>query len=365
MLKKYYKVITFAIITVIMMIIFSFSDHLYTQTIVKVCNVENTYIKDKKGFGGIKESCYEQRLTGVIRNGSHKGETVEFVNDYSYSESSSDKYSKGDKIFVNLKDSDDGTLGVTVLYAKRDSYIFLVTLFFAMLLIFLFGKRGLMTLLSVVINTGFFFFCLQFSGDRAYVDWLWILETIFFTVITLICISGIHRKTLGAILSTMLTAGIVILLYFCTVFEDKNIYYDMLPYITPKLPLRRLFLISTVTGMLGAVMDVAITINTSVSELVVTNKELTLHKLIGSVREIGNDTMGTMVNVLFFSYLSGSFPVIILKCSNDYSINSIVQNDCIYEIIRFLIGSIGIVVAIPVSGLIAILLFRKGLARRQ
>lgn len=94
--------------------------------------------------------------------------------------------------------------------------------------------------------------------------------------------------------------------------------------------------------------------NTAVSELVATTAQLSFRSVISSLLEIGHDIMGTMVSVLFFSYLSGSFPLIVLKVSNDYNFSTIVSVDYIFDIIRFLVGSIGIVLSIPVSGLIAI-----------
>ena len=81
-----------------------------------------------------------------------------------------------------------------------------------------------------------------------------------------------------------------------------------------------------------------------------------MKSLIKSVREISYDIMGTMVNVLFFSYISGSIPMFLVKVKNGYSFSSIVRFDIVFELLRFLVGSIGIVLAIPVSGAVAILL---------
>ena len=112
-------------------------------------------------------------------------------------------------------------------------------------------------------------------------------------------------------------------------------------------------------------MDVAITMNSAVSELVAATEQISIKAVISSMQIIGHDIMGTMVNVLFFSYLSGSFPIIALKVSNNYTFSTIVSVDYIFDIIRFLVGSIGIVLSIPVSGLIAILIFRKGLVYKK
>ena len=82
------------------------------------------------------------------------------------------------------------------------------------------------------------------------------------------------------------------------------------------------------------------------------NPSVSLRRLIHSGREIGYDIMGTMINVLLFVLASGMIPMFILKMNNDISFITIVRYHIPYDICRFLIESIGIVLAIPVSILI-------------
>ena len=127
----------------------------------------------------------------------------------------------------------------------------------------------------------------------------------------------------------------------------------MQQYEVASLPLKDIFFLSSLLGLLGAVMDNAITINTAVSEIVATNPSVSYSKLVNSIYEIIYDVMGTMINVLFFAYLSSSLPIIILKLSNGYNLISVFTIDYIFDIVRFLIGSIGIVISLPISGIIA------------
>lgn len=108
----------------------------------------------------------------------------------------------------------------------------------------------------------------------------------------------------------------------------------------------------TLTG-LGAIMDVTVTISAAVGEIVRKNPSVSLRRLIHSGREIGYDIMGTMINVLLFVLASGMIPMFILKMNNDISFITIVRYHIPYDICRFLIESIGIVLAIPVSVFIA------------
>lgn len=360
-----HKKIVIALIAFLILFLASFHDAFYQKTIFQVTSVTNTYSSEKEGVNGQKEKCYLQDLTGIIKNGVYKGTTFSLSNEFSHSETLSIEYFKGDKIFVDVKNDSDGNIKIAPLYPKRDSFLFLFIGIFILLLFFLFEKQGFLTLLSAGINVLFFFFCLQFYESEAFFDWIWMVEILFFITITLLFVSGFQKKTFGAIISSLLTVVVVTFLFYVTIYTDNNIPYEMMPSYVPNLPLHKVFLISTIIGLLGAVMDISVTINSSVSEIITTTPEITLSALIKSIFAIGHDTMGTMVNVLFFSYLSGSFPLIVLKFSNNYTLDTLLTVDYIFDIIRFLIGSIGIVLAIPISGLISVLLFRKGLVKKQ
>ena len=70
--------------------------------------------------------------------------------------------------------------------------------------------------------------------------------------------------------------------------------------------------------------------------------------------------MTIMINVLLFSYISGSLSIILLKLNSGYTVGSVFSYDLIFDYVRFLFGAIGIVLAIPVSEGVALLICRKG-----
>ena len=59
--------------------------------------------------------------------------------------------------------------------------------------------------------------------------------------------------------------------------------------------------------------------------------------------------------MLFFTYLSGTIPILVLKIKNGYTLYHLVKFQLFFEMICFLIGAIGIVFAIPVSGFLSAL----------
>src|SRR5690625_7032632 len=100
---------------------------------------------------------------------------------------------------------------------------------------------------------------------------------------------------------------------------------------------------------LVAVMDVAITMSASIFELYEKDNKISIKALKKSANDIGKDIMGTMTNILFFAYLSGSIPIMILYLKNGSPLFFSISMNLSLEIARALAGGIGIVLSIPIE----------------
>ena len=112
-------------------------------------------------------------------------------------------------------------------------------------------------------------------------------------------------------------------------------------------------------GGLGAVMDVAISLISTADELLERNPHIPYPELRRSVREVADDIMGTMVNVLFFTYICGGLPEMLLMLRNNLTISFVWEYVLSFEMVRFLTGSIGLVLAIPISQLVLRIWIRR------
>jgi uncharacterized membrane protein len=113
-----------------------------------------------------------------------------------------------------------------------------------------------------------------------------------------------------------------------------------------------LLLAGIMIGALGAVMDVAVSIASSISELSQTGKVASGKELFNSGIAIGKDIMGTMTNTLVLAYAGGSLPLLMLISlqKTDYPFLKIINFDLIAtEILRSLCGSIGLILTIPLT----------------
>ncbi|MBQ8086774.1 MAG: YibE/F family protein [Lachnospiraceae bacterium] len=338
-------------------IVFVYNDaFLYDTTIAKVTDVTNEFSHEEEGPNGEGESYYDQMLEVRILNGRHKGDRINLRNTYTSSGVNDERYYKGSRMFVTLNAAGDGG---SILGKKRDVYVALFFAAFVLMLVTVSGKHGGIVLVSFIINLILLMSALKVYDTYGNLLKVTMTVMLFFGVLTLIFAGGFHKKTWVAVLSTFVTVFLCFGIYMVTMKTSERIPYEMMDYIVNPKDLSDLFLAGTLMGSLGAVMDVCISISAGISEVVVKTPNISLKAILSSIREMGYDIMGTMINVLFFTYLSGTIPILVLKIKNGYTLYHLIRFQLVFETICFLIGAIGIVLAIPVSGLLSAVFFGK------
>ncbi|MEG2146865.1 MAG: YibE/F family protein, partial [Lachnospiraceae bacterium] len=318
----------------------------------KVTNISVKHSRTDTNFNNEgrkdQEPIYEQVLTIKVLNGTYKGKKVIVKEEYGYSLIDSEKYKKGDCVFLNIT-GNKHDFSASIQGVKRDQYVMLLVVVLAYFIIFLMGKRGVLIFLSLVINVGVFIYGLNLYQKGNDLRSICNVLIFFFTVITLFLVNGVNQRSFIAIISTFITIFFTILIFQMVLKYGGNIDYAALDYITGNQDLELIFIASISIAGLGAIMDVSVTISTALNELIVKKPEMKGRELIYSGKELGYDIMGTMTNVLLFTYVCGLFPLIIIKMKNSISLLTIIKRQIPFEISRFLIGGIGILLAIPVT----------------
>lgn len=346
-------ILSFMIIISSITLIFVYNDDfLYSKEIMKITSINVDKESTSKNVLGLEEKLYEKKINGVITNGKNKG----LKKTISYEEASSsvitDKYKVGDKLII---DSNDITL-------KRDFYLAIMVVIFINLIYIVGSYKGLLSVVSVVLNMIIFYIglILYFKGTNLLT--LCVIEMILFSIISLVLASGINKKTFSAIISVIASTFVMLTLLLIVVKSTKykGINFNEISFLT--VPLEDIILPELLIGTVGAIMDTAITISSSVYELIEKNNRISNALLKKSTKEIGKDIMSTMMSVLFFTYLCAGLPIFVLAIRNGYSIYNYISTNFTLEFSRFLIGSIGIVIAIPISTYVSIFLLKRGKA---
>ncbi len=113
---------------------------------------------------------------------------------------------------------------------------------------------------------------------------------------------------------------------------------------------RGLLFSGIILASLGAVMDVSMSISSSMFEIIKIDPTIKKSDLISAGMNVGRDIIGTMSNTLILVYVGCSLPLMLLFMAYDISFIEIINKDMIAsEIVRALAGSIGLTLAIPIT----------------
>jgi len=304
--------------------------------------------------------------------GEHKGDPLTaYQNLNTYTLMQLKAVAVGDKVILyNYPDEELGTEWSLGEYQRTD-YLVKIGLIFAALLIFFGRRQGLNTLVSLIFTLlGIFivFIPAVLSGQNIYI-WSLVI-CVYIIVMTHMLISGFNLKSAcaaigcfgGILLSAIMTQFFNHSMHL-TGFIDEDSAYLM--FINPDHPidLRGIIFAAILIGAMGAIMDVAMSIASSLHELKIASPELTGRQLFKSGLAIGRDIMGTMSNTLILAYIGGSLSFVLLIVSFNASLIDVLNREVIVtEILQALIGSLGILFTIPLTALLSAFLYSKYLS---
>ena len=255
-----------------------------------------------------------------MKNGEEQGKLIYLTNGYSSSGAYDHEYHVGNEVFVSIDTNTAGNshLTGTINDVKRDKYVLIVAWIFILTLLLVGKKQGLLSVLSLVVNALLLSYALDIYLKTSGFSLLWIcsISVILFTVISLLLVNGFNEKTYAAIVGTLIGTIISLFITYSVMVltSEKGLRYEEMQFVAS--PYRMVFMAGLFVGALGAVMDVAITMSSSLFGLYENNHNISIKALKTSGLEIGKDIMGPMTNILFFAYISGSIPMLILYLKN-------------------------------------------------
>ncbi|MFI3261088.1 MAG: YibE/F family protein [bacterium] len=330
-----------------------------------------------------QEEVYSARIIALLETMSYESSTtqvfeIEVLDDeyndntyemrYTTTDNTNSNYlSVGNKINVVLVDNTDEINFYFYSYDKTGSLTLLVMLFVIMILI-VGGIKGLKALISLILILVLIVYLLIPGLLQGYSPILLsVLICILSTIATFVITNGFTKKTLIALIGVC--GGLVIAGLFAYTFTNLcNITgiisesEQMLAYIdgAPNFDYRGLLFAGIIIGALGACMDVAMELTSSLIEIKEHKNKIKEKDLIKSGFNIGKDILGTMVNTLILAYVGGSLTTLLLFVGFEKSFNQIINLDSISaEIIRSISGSVGLLFTIPLTIFTFVLLDRK------
>ncbi|MBF4695770.1 YibE/F family protein [Fusibacter sp. Q10-2] len=308
-----------------------------------------------------------QEVIVTIDSGEYKGEELHVTN-YMNAYANVD-LQQGTPIIVRLDlDTQKHPYVVYIANYDRSFVLIALALIFAMLLIFLGGKKGISALTGLIFTVLSIWFLLIPLVQRGVPSILAsILIVALTTIVSLFLLNGFSLKTLCATLGCIggvTIAGIVA--YIAGImtpisgFNMTEAEELILRASDSGLKISGLLVSGILISSLGAVMDIALTITSAVSELHDMNPKATQTELFKASLNIGRDAMGTMANTLILAFAGASLNTLILFRIFDYPYLQIFNSDMItVEIIQGLAGSIGIILTVPFVAALSSVAFEK------
>ena len=313
----------------------------------------------------------DQELEIRILSGDHKDEIMTVTN-YMSALFNVD-VGQGDRIIVRIMTDEEGSYYASVFNYDRGIVLGVFLLIFFALLAVLGGKKGVGALAGLLLTLGCIWFILipcLIRGVPA------IPVTIGVSAVAaaagLIFLNGYSKKTLcavcgcvGGVLAAGIAAAAVGTLSPMNGFNMQEAENLILYGADKGLKISGLLVCGVLISALGAVMDVALGIASSVWEMREQNSDATAGSLFRSGMQIGRDAMGTMANTLILAFAGSSLNMLILVQTYDIPFLQLINTDSIaLELVQSVAGSFGILLTVPLVAFVSARLMVHGRNRR-
>ena len=359
--KKFIIVYIVLLIVGISFIVFAYNNYsFYEREIVKVIETKDEYKTTESVTFGYNEDLYMETIKAKVLNGEHKGKIVTIENEYHKGEAYDQRYRVGDELFVSINKDEDTIKNVHIEGYKRDKYVVILIVFFSLILILVGRIKGFLSLVSVVVNIVIFNILVYMHAFKmANLALLSFIGAIIFSIICLTLVSGFNKKTLSAVISSVIGVSLVTLISFIVIkiTNYSGIRFEQMELLTR--PYEGVFISEIILGGLGAIMDISISMSSSPNELIEKDNKISRKQLVKSGFNIGKDIMSTMINVLFFTYICTSMANLTIYFRNGITLSSLLDEYISLEMTRALTGAIGITITIPIAIYITLFIYKR------
>lgn len=314
----------------------------------------------RENIAGTKVEAVTQNIVAKIIDSKMNGERIELINDFTPLE-------KGDIFYLTKTvHAEDGKIMYSV--GDRDrtpTLIFFLILFVTLVILFggIQGVRGLLALIGSLLAIFYIFLPGILLGFSPII--LSIVVSSIIIIVGSYVTHGYNRTTTSAVLGMIGTVIITgIMAYFALKFahlsgfdSEEAVYLNL--NTDGAIDFQGLLYGAIMIGLLGVLYDIAIGQAIAVEELIRAGLTDTKKLYVRAIR-IGREHIGALVNTLAIAYVGASLPLLLLFYSSATLPFGVIVNREIFatEIIRTLIGSIGIVLAVPITTFFSVFMLR-------
>jgi uncharacterized membrane protein len=284
-----------------------------------------------------------------------------------------DLFAVGQRVRIAEAEGPDGGVVYYVNDIERDRPLLLLTLVF-LVAVLVFGRwQGLRALVGLGITLAvvvlFIVPAVLDGGDPVVVA---LSAAVVIMAVTLYLTHGVRPKTTAAVLGTLIALAVTVGLSWLFIelaslsgLADEEARLASVS--SGGLSLRGLLLAGIIIGALGVLDDVTMAQASTVFELRRADRHADFGSLFAGAMAVGRDHVAATINTLFLAYAGASLPLLILFSTSPDPLPVIASSELVaVEIVRTLVGSIGLMVSVPVTTALAAWLARdRGTDRRR
>ena len=276
------------------------------------------------------------------------------------------KYSVNDNVLVSQNINPFGEEEYIITDFVRNDSLILLSILFVILLIAIAKWKGLFSLFGMIFT---FIIIFTFVLPRILAGGNPVLiavgATLIIIPVSFYLAHGFNKKTTIAIIASIIS--LIITAILASIFTQighltglSSEEAGMLSIGQSSLNMKGILLAGIVIGTLGVLDDITISQAAIVDELANTAKLTKVKDLYSRSMVIGKDHITSMVNTLVLAYAGASLPLLLIFTNNPHPFSEIINYEMIAEeIIRTLVGSIGLILAVPITTLIAANWYKK------
>ncbi|MFI1969898.1 YibE/F family protein [Streptomyces cinnamoneus] len=299
-----------------------------------------------------------QNATVEVTSGPDKGRTFPEI----VRPDASRRYDVGEKVVLAYAPKAPENLRYSVMDVDRTMPMALLAGLFALAVVVVGRLRGVFALVALAISFGvltlFILPAILQGSDPLLVA---VIGGSAIMLIALYMCHGLNARTSVAVLGTLTSLLVIGLLG--TVFTEwarltgnTDDQTGLVHGLYPEIEIRGLLLAGIIIGSLGVLDDVTVTQTSAVWELKEADPSAGWRKLYGAAMRIGRDHIASVVNTLVLAYAGASLPLLLLFTIADSGVGTVATSEIVAEeIVRTLVGSIGLVASVPVTTVLAAL----------
>lgn len=313
-----------------------------------------------------------QVLLLEINRGSLAGSQIRITHQAALSSMGNDAvnfeaYEVGDqlRIYSDYNDQDERMFSIMG-QQRRSALLFLLTIFIVAVLLIA-GPRGIWSIFGLLLS---FLIISQLLipmilAGRSPI-WSAIVSSLLIIPGTFYLSHGFHKKTHSAVLATIVSLVFTMLLaiYFIQSSHLTGFATEEAAFVSVisqgKINLLSLLFSAIMIGTLGVLDDVSIGQASVVEELRSANPQLKAWALFTKSMKVGRDHVASMINTLILVYAGASLPLLILFFDSSRSFIDVIEMEVVAEeVVKTLVSSIGLILAVPLTSFLSTFVFKQ------